>query len=122
MVAVLLLAVVVFRPFRSSVPDFRGGRDTLIAALQKAPGLLALQRIHADPLYAPIPADSGKSPLFRTLASVVTASATASADKVRLPDLVPRYDFRKKIDILVNERPIERALAAIKSKTGDTNP
>jgi hypothetical protein len=121
-VVVLFLAVVVFRPFRSSAPDFSGGRDTLIAALQKAPGLLALHRIHADPLYAPIPADSGNSPLLRTLASAVTASATVSAYDVRPPDLAPRYDLQKKIDILVNERPFERALAAIKSKKGDTNP
>lgn len=120
--AALLFAVVLFRPFHSSAPDFRGGRDALIAALQKAPGLVAVQRIHADPLYAPIPADSANSPLSRPLALVVATSATASAEEVRLPELVPRYDLRKKIDILVNERPIERALAVIKLKTGDTYP
>ena len=53
------------------------------------------------------------------LAGAAAASSPRPADNQPLPVLVPRYSLQRKIEILIEERPIERALAWIKFKTGD---
>ncbi len=112
--AAAVLALVVLLPERSPAPV--PSADGWIAALERTPGIQSLNRSLQDKALPIAAGADSPSPLLRGLAGAA-ASAPRPAGEPIPPVLVPRYDLQRKIEILIKERPIERALAWIKFKT-----
>lgn len=114
-VAAVVIGVVVLRPKRAHAPD----PAILAAILRTLPGIQSLNLPPLDLSRVPVEAPT-ISPLFGPLAAAAAQAEADAAIPVRpIPLLVPRYTLEQKIEILIKERPIERALALIKSKSGE---
>lgn len=114
--AVAVIGIAVFLSDRGPAPD-----PTILAStLETLPGIQSLNLALLDLSRIPVSAAPAESPLFAPLsAAVAQAEADAAISVPSIPVLVPRYTLEQKIEILTKERPIERALTLIKSKSGE---
>ena len=111
-----IIGIVVLPSRRGPAPDPK----ILASILETLPGIQSLNLAPLD--LSRIPAEAPTvSPLLGPLSAAVAAQADADAatPAPSIPVLTPRYTLKQKIKILTEERPIERALALIKSKSGE---
>ena len=100
----------------------RGPQDkpaNLTASLEKLPGFQSLNKVTLDQHLKAGPSSQAESPLLRPLAAAVAVAASATPVVPAPPRLTPYYTLEQKIEILIKEQPIERALVLIKSKSGE---
>ncbi len=111
--SVLALAGLLF--YRSSGP----GSSSWTDAFESLPGMQTLNRALLDRIASAVPTAAAESPFLRLLAAAAVAADKERQEASVPPVLVPKYSLKKKLDILLNDQPIERALAIIKSKSGE---
>ncbi|GEM_PF-3731827 len=117
-VGLIALAVVIAVPSKINISKSKP--NPMLAALGLLPGIQSMNRAAYEPASASDPAALAESPLIGALAAMAAASSSASDASAPAPSvLVPRYSLERKIEILTEERPIERALVLIKSKSGE---
>jgi hypothetical protein len=111
-----IIGIVVLPSRRSPAPDPK----ILASILETLPGIQSLNLAPLDLSRIPVEAPA-VSPLLGPLAAAASARAEADAaiPAPSIPVLSPRYTLEQKIEILTKERPIERALALIKSTSGE---
>jgi len=91
----------------------------LAASLEKLPGFQSLNMAALDQHLMADPSSQAESPLLRPLAAAVAVAASAMPVVPASPRITPYYTLEQKIEILIKEQPIERALVLIKSKSGE---
>lgn len=110
-----VIGIVVLRPKRALAPD----PAILASILETLPGIQSLNLPPLDLTGIPVVSQAA-SPLLGPLAAAAArAEVDAAIPAPSIPVLVPRYTLEQKIEILTKERPIERALILIKSKSGE---
>lgn len=96
-----------------------GERTDMAAVLESLPGFHSLDMASPDQLGLAVAPMANPSPFLRPLAAAATQSA-GPGPAVKAPENVgPRYSLKQKIDILIEEQPIERALKSIKTNLGE---
>jgi hypothetical protein len=114
-IAAFVIAVVAIPTKRGLAPD----PSFLAATLETLPGIRSLNLPPLDLSRIPAAPES-PSPLLGALAAAAAQAEADAAIPVRsIPVLIPRYTLEQKIEILTKERPIERALALMKSISGE---
>jgi hypothetical protein len=118
--AVALIALAILIAVPSKINITKSKPDPMAAALGRLPGIQSMERAASEPAATP-EAALAESPLIGPLAALAASSSSAAASaSVPTPSaFVPRYTLERKIEILTEERPIERALVLIKSKFGE---
>ena len=111
-VGVLALAGLLF--YRSPAP-----RSSWTDAFELLPGMQTLNRAFLDRIAEAEPAAEAESPFFKLLAAAAITADKEPHEAPIPPVLLPKYSLKKKLEILLNNQPIERALAIIKSKSGE---
>lgn len=115
-VGLIALAVVIAIPTRIHIA--KSEPNPMLTALGRLPGIQSIERATFEPASTADPAALAASPLIGPLAAMAASSSSASDASVTAPPVfVPRYSLEQKIEILTEERPIERALVLIKSKS-----
>jgi hypothetical protein len=97
----------------------RPGSPALVSALGELPGFQALERVPRDRAGRAGSSPSALSPFLRPLAAAAAERAAGDARPAEPPLAEPHYTLQQKIEILIQEKPIERALKSIKSNLGE---